>query len=160
MLETNTEENLSIKPTSLEFIAAMNAALAVMMPRDKSTVPDVAGARGPYPGHDTVVTKVAELIAGTGIAYYQYVQTTDTHVSVETVLTHQAGAKIPTGAVAIPIVTKDAMGVAIALGWAKRLSLVNAFSLGTKELSAEEQLEIQKQKTAKQETKVLDSIEL
>lgn len=156
----NTENNLLRNPEYRDPIAAFNSALAVMMSRDKSTIPDTPGARGPYPGHDTVVTKVAELIKDTGMAYYQYVETAPTHVSVETILTHAVGEELRTGAIVIPITSKDAMGVAVALGWAKRLSLVHAFSLGTKELTPEEQQEIQNQKPNKPEPKTLEKLEL
>lgn len=162
--ESNIENDSlsSLNEIELDPIAALNAGLAQVMSRDKSVAPDTPGVYAPYPSHDACVVKVAEMIAGTGVGYYQYVSMTPTHVLIETMITHAGGEQIATGGVTIPIaVTKNpSLGIAAAIGWAKRLSLVHAFSLGTKELPPEELQEIQSQKAAVPEAVVLDKIEL
>ncbi len=118
-------------------LAQLFADLSLLMAKDKSVVPDTKGHFGKYPSHNVCVQKVAELIRGTGLAYYQSTQVEEGFVSVETVISHEAGAQLPTGTIRIPYASKGAKEIAVALGWAKRLSLVSAFSLGTAELEDE-----------------------
>ena len=112
------------------------SALSKMMSKDKSVEADTKGVYGKYPSHLACVNKVEELIKDSGLAYYQVsgVAKDGSSVFVETILTHVSGSIIDTGCVSIPVKDKSPIAVASAFGWAKRISLVQAFSLGTVEM--------------------------
>ena len=111
--------------------APLYADLNIVMSKDKNTIADTIGHFGSYSSFNTVAKKAAEIITGTGIAYFQTADVQSDWVEVQTFITHSSGVKLPTGVVRIPLQKRDPKDIASSLSWAKRLSLISAFSIGT-----------------------------
>jgi len=76
-----------------------------------------------------VVDAIDKATPGTGLSYYQDVQSGDNEVLVTTVITHSSGQYIQLGPLAVPVAKKDAQAFGSAETYARRYALSAAFGI-------------------------------
>jgi hypothetical protein len=85
--------------------------------------------RSKYATLASVVDAVKEPLAKNGLSYTQVLHDAENAVKVETVILHQSGEWLSTGALTVPVSKHDAQGFGSALTYARRYSLSAAFGV-------------------------------
>lgn len=79
-----------------------------------------------------VIKSIDDAIQGTGLSWFQNTEVTDGQsVSISTVITHETGQYLVTGALELPAMKNDPQAFGSAITYAKRYSLATAFGIAS-----------------------------
>jgi hypothetical protein len=112
-------------------IAALAAALAKAQGQMAGAVKDSANPffKSKYADLSSVTAAIKQPLADNGLSYVQVSNQADDAVSIETIILHESGEWISTGAVIAPVSKHDAQGYGSAQTYARRYSLQMAFGV-------------------------------